>query len=332
MLAKTQRRHPDHPHRRAGLAPLELVLSLPLMLCVMALMINFGNAATWKIRASTSARLAVWRARPLWAAGSDPKPSNWWPASATMNVFSASRIPEVDTVWNQPNIAQAWIKGPVFSSGGGYLMVRDKRVNEMSEGISNGDSRLAINYPFMPALGMMSLRADHNLPQTLWQYHTMGYGLNTSRRAKGWWNIEDSADWSAEKRRYLTADETMKTNPLREYLRPLDREPELFPSRWGTYPFDFYPRAPIICIDDPSFVKLQLTLPGGLYDQIRGTNGQPGVSRKMASTYLKRYIRELLYWEPPPPSPPPMEIPPPGRVADLKLWISQLKDFLEGLG
>ncbi|MDB5386394.1 MAG: hypothetical protein JWM11_2040, partial [Planctomycetaceae bacterium] len=184
-----QRRHPRR-RARSGLAPLELVMSLPLMLCVMALMINFGNAATWKIRSATAARLAVWRARPLWSAGGDPKPANWWPPTATMSVLGTSRIPQVDAIWNQPDIAQNWIKGPVFTAGNGYLIVRDNRVNEMSEGLGNGDASVSMKFPFMPAMGNMSLHADHNLTQTLWQFHSMGYGYNTQRRAKGWWNVE----------------------------------------------------------------------------------------------------------------------------------------------
>jgi len=319
------------PRARAGLAPLELVLALPLMLCVMALMVNFGNAGTWKIRAATSARLAAWRSRPLWGAGTDPKPANWWPQSATMGEGGAARISTVDAIWNQPLIAQTWIKGPVFTSeNGGYIQVRDRGVNEMSEGIGQGNASISIKYPFMPSLGNMSLHAEHLLPQTLWQYHSMGYSYNTQRRAKDWWNLEDSPDWSQQKQRFLEADERMRTNPNRERLRPLDREEDLFPSRWGTYSFDFYPRAPVICVNDPSVVQQSLVSRGGLLDEIRGTNQAEGVSRTMAQTYLRRYMRELLYWEPPPPGLPPPEIPPPGRVAELKLWIDQLQDFLNG--
>ena len=36
--------------RARGLAMLEMVLSLPILLLLMALMINFGNVACWKVR------------------------------------------------------------------------------------------------------------------------------------------------------------------------------------------------------------------------------------------------------------------------------------------
>lgn len=334
MKARQQlRNYPRSRKPRAGLAPLELVLALPLMLCVMALMVNFGNAASWKVRTATGARLAAWRARPLWGATDDPKPSNLWPTSATIAALGTSRIPQVDTAWNQPAIVQGWIKGPVFMAQNGYIVVRDKRFNEMSEGIGKGDGNVSMKYPFMPGLGNMSLHGDHTLAQTVWQFHSMGYGLNTQRRAKGWWNLEDNPDWASQRQRFLDGDEKMRTNPRRELLKPLDREPDLFPSRWGTYQFDFYPKAPVICVNDPSIVLTNISAEGGLLDQIRGTNGSTGVTLTMATTYYRRYKLELDYWVPPPDSmaPPPAEVPPPGRVGELKQWVAELEQLIDAL-
>jgi hypothetical protein len=323
MQSRTQ---PDRGQRslrrrsqpRAGLAPLELVLSLPLLLCVMALMINFGNAATWKIRGSIAARLAVWRARPLWGASSDPKPANWFPVPASMGVQATARIASVDTIWNQPQIAQTWIKGPMFSAGGGYISVRDKRVAEMSEGIATGNASITMPYPFMPGLGKMSLRADHTLAQTLWQYHSMGYGYNSDRRAKGWWNLEDAPDWAAKKQIFLQADQTMRTNPQRELLRPLDRDPDLMTNGSS---FDFYPRAPVICSNNPQEVQQSLS---SFLDKIPGKRKQGGVNRTMATAYLQMYAAELAILET-------MMPPPAGRIAQLETWIKQLTDFIATL-
>ena len=51
---------------RRGLAPLELVLSLPVLLFVMGLMILIGWAATFKVRTQIHAREAAWRS--IWRA------------------------------------------------------------------------------------------------------------------------------------------------------------------------------------------------------------------------------------------------------------------------
>ncbi len=51
--------HASHHGGRRGLATLELALSLPVLLMVMALMVNFGNVASWKVRALGVARSTV---------------------------------------------------------------------------------------------------------------------------------------------------------------------------------------------------------------------------------------------------------------------------------
>ncbi|MDB5340099.1 MAG: hypothetical protein JWN70_5718 [Planctomycetaceae bacterium] len=304
--------------QRSGLAPLELVLALPLLLSVMALIVNFGHAATWKIRGATNARLAMWRHRPMWSADSDPKPMSWWPQAATMGVAGSNRISQVDAGWNQSAIAQGWIKGPVFSGGGGYLMVRDKRVNEMSEGVSQGTSSISQRYPFLPSMGLMKLNVDHSLLDSTWQYETMGYANNGQRRANGWWNLEDSPDWAAEKQVFLEADTRMVSNPQRELMLPLDRDI----NPWtGGFVGDFYARYRYGNNDpnDPQVIRqTKIINPTGLVDQIKGRSQPPtpGVCKTMAQGYLAMYQTQLAL-DP--------------QNAQLQQWIQQLKDFIAQL-
>ena len=67
------------PSRRArrqarGLATLEMVLCLPFLLFIMALMINFGTAAAWKVRTLVVARNACWATRWPRGTGDLPRP------------------------------------------------------------------------------------------------------------------------------------------------------------------------------------------------------------------------------------------------------------------
>jgi len=48
---------------RRGLSTLEMVLALPVLLMIMALIINFGTVAAWKVRGLCAARHAVWSSR-----------------------------------------------------------------------------------------------------------------------------------------------------------------------------------------------------------------------------------------------------------------------------
>ena len=52
-----------HSHLRRGLAMLELVMALPMLLFVMALIIGYGTASAWKVREHSVSRLAVWETR-----------------------------------------------------------------------------------------------------------------------------------------------------------------------------------------------------------------------------------------------------------------------------
>lgn len=327
ILARVSTRVSRYRGPRAGLAPLELVLALPLLLAVMALIVNFAHAATWKIRSATNARLAMWRHRPMWSADSDPNPVNFWPQGASLSVGGGSRMSQIDQIWNHPSIAQGWIKGPIFVAGDGYLGVRNNRVNEMSEGMSIGNANVSLQYPFIPAMGQMQLRTQHGLLDSVWQYHTMGYSWNHSRRAKGWWEVEDSPEWTPEKRDFLMADATMVENPQRELMRPLDRDLELM-AYYGhsNRRSDFYSRAPAFCIDDPQQVHNMLIAPRGMLDDIRGSVAyqMPGVCERMARSYLQMYQAELAVLEA-------LDDPPADRIADLKKWIKQLTDYITKL-
>jgi hypothetical protein len=74
---------------RRGLAPVELVLALPIWLMIAALMLLVGTQGAWKIRGRTVAREAAFRS--LWprTRSTDALPSEWFPASATMTVAPA---------------------------------------------------------------------------------------------------------------------------------------------------------------------------------------------------------------------------------------------------
>lgn len=310
---------------RTALASLELVLALPLLLCVMALMVNFGHVSIWKIRTATNARLGIWRDRPMWNASSDPKPQNYWPVTASIGHQNGVPIIAANQAWSDPRIGQGWIRGPVFNARGGSLSVRDLGVNDMSLGVGEGVASVAIRYPFLPSAGNINLSVDHTLLDSVWQFHTMGYGSNESRRAKGWWQLEDSSEWSSEKNEFLRADQRMVTNPQRERLRPLDRDEDLI--RRG-YSYDFYAQMPEICSNDPEMIRDGFIIaPGGLLDRIKGRGGARsirGVNKRMAESYLQFYRDELAIEEA-------KTNPDHAKIERLKEWIEQLTEFIATL-
>src|SRR5262245_31434467 len=79
--------------RRHGLAPVELVLSLPMMMMILAMMIIVGTAGAWKLRTSANSRQAAFRTVWPRTGDSDPKPANWWPASAAIYAHNRGLSP-----------------------------------------------------------------------------------------------------------------------------------------------------------------------------------------------------------------------------------------------
>ena len=104
---------------RHGLAPLELVLSLPLILFVMALIINFGVLACWKVRAATVARQAVWRQRFDRKGQTDPLPTGWpnvQPPSDTVPAANPPSTSEGAPLFQDPFPPQQYPVGPAPDS------------------------------------------------------------------------------------------------------------------------------------------------------------------------------------------------------------------------
>ena len=70
-------------------------LALPILLFIMALIINYGTIAAWKVREHSVARLAVWETRWPRTGSTDPRPS-YWPATASMESSDQGTVAGMD--------------------------------------------------------------------------------------------------------------------------------------------------------------------------------------------------------------------------------------------
>jgi hypothetical protein len=95
---------------RQGLAPVELILALPVWMMLAALMVLMGTTGVWRLRTQVVAREAAFRA--VWPRnrGADGNPQEWSAPSATMSTAPAS--PAVMT--DDSLASHAVIRGPVL--------------------------------------------------------------------------------------------------------------------------------------------------------------------------------------------------------------------------
>jgi hypothetical protein len=169
--------------RPRGLSTLEMVLCTPLLLSVMALMLNFGTVAAWKVRALTVARNALWATR--WPRGmSDLPPAQDWPRSANSGAGGDSAITELD----DGRLDLPVVRGPL--PYGAAIDPDMYDLMTLSHGARRGSASLQREFPLLAALGPYRLSAACSLLDNDWRYQRMpweghwywGGGHNETRR------------------------------------------------------------------------------------------------------------------------------------------------------
>jgi hypothetical protein len=108
---KSSRRRQIERNRRRGLAPVELVLALPVWMLLASAMVIVGNLGAWKIRGHLAAREAAVRGQWPRTRGTDANSAEWRRPSAMMQVRPTSS-PAVD----DPLAGHAVIRGPQIDS------------------------------------------------------------------------------------------------------------------------------------------------------------------------------------------------------------------------
>ncbi len=301
--------------RRAGLAPVELTLSLPILLFVMALMVIIGTTAAWKARAVSVAREAVWRTNLRRTGANDPHPRTW-PNDARMTVANSSRA----ILPNDPYSQHVVVRGPILTAPTGEALPVRNDLSDMDGGLRRGIAGIERPYPMLRRLGRIDLERDHALLQDQWTYLEMGYPNNWMRRVLRIYPIDLAALMPTETQRYMTAALAILQNPNLPILQMLDNDDELRqPTPGGLqyeppYGIGFAPdyhfpeRNPLrarllnpdlVCSFNISDLKDSLTDP--LFQEIRGHSGmrsdlsQCGVAGRLTRDYLRMYQQHMRH-------------------------------------
>jgi hypothetical protein len=154
---------------RRGLATLEIVMALPMLLFVMALMINFGTAASWKVRTLCVARNKLWGNRAPRSTSNDPRPAKW-PLQASTSVFPLG--PQLD------------LDGPQTTDlGPGGLVISPKSdALDPTLGMLEEQAGLTQRFPLMQRWPPYHLTGRTDLLDNTWEFQRMGIAYNTDMR------------------------------------------------------------------------------------------------------------------------------------------------------
>jgi len=311
------KRHRIARAKRRGLAPVELVLAIPLLLFVLALSVIFGAVTCWKVRAGWVARDAIFARR--WPRGGmqDPSPPEWRVPNTYQPHSAGPPLASLDhAAFHEPVI-----RGPLPNN----LVVND-RLFDSTLGHRIGHAELDRAPPMLATLGDYHLEVEHPLLDGKWQYGQMGIGSNRNRRIPVIYpNLLNPSQTTALRAQYQQAIQAVVGAPFRPDLAVLDRDAEIYD--WYGHYHDFHPRFPRFCGLDP-----QPVWDDYLPDHIERIDGTPppgqnprrpfGVPADLTRFFLQMYRQQLFVLQN---SVPPG---PPGKIAELQQKIEILEDYL----
>ena len=168
--------------KRGGLAPLEMVLGLPLLLLLFALMINAGFTGVWKLRLLGASREVAWRSR-------DPR-SNNLPNPKYQSTFWTQPDHPTDTPLttetsgsNPLNIKDLGSYGAVRADVGTLKV--DKNLLDPKRGVFQGTSDVSRQFPLLPdSLQPLHGKPTHHLTDNCFPFRNTHLASNVGRRTK----------------------------------------------------------------------------------------------------------------------------------------------------
>jgi hypothetical protein len=163
---------------------LELTLALPLLLLIMALMVNYGTVACWKVRALAVADYTISGVRYPRTAATLPRPgsphSYYWPAPGATYSVGDWNAPAADVARLQLPVARGPLLDP--NMGPDRTPQVHSQLLDPSRGFGEGNSRLVRPFAMVARWGRFQLHGHHSLLANLWQYRQTHLGSNVNRR------------------------------------------------------------------------------------------------------------------------------------------------------
>lgn len=244
---------------RRGLAPLELVLWIPILLMVAALMVIYGTSASWRIRGEVASRDAVWRILTPRTGNNEHRPrTETWPHDDARYRFRYDS-PEL-TVLDQASLQHEVARGPL-PNGWEVNPILDPD----EEGMIQGVTSIERPFPMLARMGSYSSgEIAHDILDRTW---TIGWSYR--RGVLEWPNEINGFRPSGRvpnefRRSILLYKFPVVSNGKSQFsgavnravsmsslagLRVLDRDEEIRHYTGGYR--DFYPRARVLCTTDP---------------------------------------------------------------------------------
>ncbi|HZZ73397.1 MAG TPA: hypothetical protein VFE24_14175 [Pirellulales bacterium] len=275
---------------RRGLAVLELVLSLPVLLFVMATMIGFGTAATWKYRAQVEARNVAWR--HIWPRGGEfaEYRTPEWQAPKNVGYQAGGTVAALDAEPYEMPV----VRGPLEN------FTVASTLFDATKGLDEGTSEIDRDFPLLKKmLPHYQFDEAHYLFDNQWQFRQQRMGSNADHRINVLYQMPQPPQDLLQQ--LTTAGQTATTIHNSVAMQPLDQDAEL--TSWYGRARNFYPRLRRFTSLDVDLVEQRYVQP--LVQQIEGgANGRrnsSGVAGSLTNAFLQMYTSMQNSLTTPPP-------------------------------
>jgi hypothetical protein len=178
LMGRGRRNH----RNRSGLAPLELVLVLPVLMMVAGLMLFVANAGVWKLRAHAGAREAAFQSVHPRQTAPASQPPEWQRPELTYSIAPGPTVWSVDPLENHP-----LLRGPNWPP-----LTVNSQLLDGSQGMMIGQAQSAVPSGLWPQMRVnyRFQRKVFVLGSHQWQYDSMGIPGHGARRSIPLWNLE----------------------------------------------------------------------------------------------------------------------------------------------
>lgn len=223
---------------------LEMVLALPILLFVMALMVNFGTAAVWKVRGLIVARHTAWASRWPRTPHAFPPPVG----SIGIADFAIAPPDHAQDLDNVPALHRPVARGPLPL--GNRV---DAELLNCNRGLRSGRATVVREFPLLSKkIGPYRLEPHTEVLGDPWQFDDMGLRHNGERRIPVIYDLVKAPAFLS--RAYFNAAKSILNPQLQSALRPLDHDDDFF-AYGGTAAPDFHPTLGALCTRNLAAVR-----------------------------------------------------------------------------
>ncbi len=223
---------------------LEMVLALPILLFVMALMVNFGTAASWKIRGLIVARHTAWSSRSPRTPDAFPPPIG----SVGIADFAIDGPDHAQNLDDLPALHRPVARGPLPL--GNRV---DAELLNCNRGLRRGRATVDRQFPLLSKIGPYRLEPRTEVLGDPWQFDDMGLSHNGERRIPVIYDLVKAP--ASLSRAFFNTARAILNPQLQWALRALDHDDEFLAFGGLGAALDFHPALGALCTRNHAAVR-----------------------------------------------------------------------------